>query len=38
MRLTRAQQLVRVERVTVENGAQAVVGNVTQGGRAGDEN
>ena len=30
-------QVVRVERVTVESGAQAVVGNVTQGGRGGDE-
>lgn len=30
---SKGQQVVRVERVTVENGAQAVVGNVTQGGR-----
>ncbi len=34
---SKGQQVVRVERVTVENGAQAVVGNVTHGGRAGDE-
>ncbi|WP_131802629.1 hypothetical protein [Limimaricola pyoseonensis] len=29
----KAQQTVRVERVTVENGGQAVVGNVQHGGR-----
>lgn len=29
---SKGQQVVRVERVTVENGAQAVVGNVTHGG------
>lgn len=34
---SKGQQVVRVERVTVENGAQAVVGNVTHGGRAQDE-
>lgn len=34
---SKGQQVVRVERVTVENGAQAVVGNVTHGGRADDE-
>lgn len=34
---SKGQQVVRVERVTVENGAQAVVGNVTHGGRAEDE-
>ncbi len=30
-------QTVRVERVTVENGGQAIVGNVTKGGGADDE-
>lgn len=34
---SKGQQVVRVERVTVENGAQAVVGNVTHGGRGEDE-
>jgi hypothetical protein len=34
---SKGQQVVRVERVTVENGARAVVGNVTHGGRATDE-
>jgi hypothetical protein len=34
---SKGQQVVRVERVTVENGAQAVVGNVTHGGMARDE-
>lgn len=34
---SKGQQVVRVERVTVENGAQAVVGNVTHGGRGKDE-
>jgi hypothetical protein len=34
---SKGQQVVRVECVTVENGAQAVVGNVTHGGRAQDE-
>ncbi|MBL9050148.1 MAG: hypothetical protein JNK19_08565 [Tabrizicola sp.] len=34
---SKGQQVVRVERVTVENGAQAVVGNVTHGGRVTDE-
>jgi hypothetical protein len=34
---SKGQQVVRVERVTVENGAQAVVGNVTHGGRGTDE-
>ncbi|WP_137110252.1 hypothetical protein [Rhodobacter sp. SY28-1] len=34
---SKGQQVVRVERVTVENGAQAIVGNVTHGGRAEDE-
>ena len=34
---SKGQQIVRVERVTVENGAQAVVGNVTHGGRGEDE-
>lgn len=33
---SKGQQVVRVERVTVESGAQAVVGNVTQGGRVSD--
>ncbi len=32
---SKGQQVVRVERVTVENGAQAVVGNVTHRGGAG---
>lgn len=34
---SKGQQVVRVERVTVESGAQAVVGSVTHGGRAEDE-
>lgn len=34
---SKGQQVVRVERVTVESGAQAVVGTVTHGGRASDE-
>ncbi|MBL9075753.1 hypothetical protein [Tabrizicola sp.] len=34
---SKGQQVVRVERVTVENGAQAVVGNVNHGGRGEDE-
>lgn len=34
---SKGQQIVRVERVTVENGAQAVVGNVNHGGRGEDE-
>ena len=34
---SKGQQVVRVERVTVENGAQAVVGNVTHGGKAQNE-
>lgn len=34
---SKGQQVVRVERVTVESGAQAVVGNVSHGGRDGDE-
>ncbi|MRX49906.1 hypothetical protein GI374_05450 [Paracoccus sp. S-4012] len=34
---SKGQQLVRVERVTVESGAQAVVGNVSHGGRGRDE-
>lgn len=34
---SKGQQVVRVERVTVETGAQAVVGNVTHGGRAENE-
>lgn len=34
---SKGQQVVRVERVTVAKGAQAVVGNVTHGGRAQDE-
>ncbi len=33
---SKGQQVVRVERVTVENGAQAVVGTVTHGGRVED--
>lgn len=33
---SKGQQVVRVERVTVESGAQAVVGNVNHGGRGGD--
>ena len=32
-RASKGQQVVRVERVNVEAGAQAVVGNVTHGGR-----
>lgn len=35
---SKGQQTVRVERVTVESGAQAVVGNVQHGGRGRDEN
>ena len=35
---SKGQQTVRVERVTVEGGGQAVVGNVTHGGRGHDEN
>lgn len=35
---SKGQQVVRVERVTVESGAQAVVGNVNQGGRGNGEN
>ena len=34
---SKGQQTVRVERVTVESGAQAVVGNVQHGGRGRDE-
>lgn len=34
---SKAQQVVRVERVTVESGAQAVVGNVTHKGRGNNE-
>lgn len=34
---SKGQQVVRVERVTVESGAQAVVGHVTHGGRGADE-
>lgn len=34
---SKGQQTVRVERVTVEPGAQAVVGNVNHGGRGRDE-
>ncbi|SMC69220.1 hypothetical protein [Primorskyibacter flagellatus] len=34
---SKGQQTVRVERVTVESGAQAVVGNVNQGGRSGND-
>ena len=34
---SKGQQVVRVERVTVESGAQAVVGAVNHGGRAEDE-
>ena len=34
---SKGQQTVRVERVTIESGAQAVVGNVENGGRGGDE-
>jgi hypothetical protein len=33
----KAQQTVRVERVTVNEGGQAIVGSVNHGGRAGDE-
>lgn len=33
----KGQQTVRVERVTVQSGAQAVVGNVHHGGRGGNE-
>lgn len=35
---SKGQQVVRVERVTVESGAQAVVGNVNHGGRGHGEN
>lgn len=35
---SKGQQTVRVERVTVESGAQAVVGNVNHGGRGNGEN
>ncbi len=35
---SKGQQVVRVERVTVEDGGQAVVGNVSHGGRVEDEN
>lgn len=34
---SKGQQTVRVERVTVESGAEAVVGNVHHGGRSGNE-
>ena len=34
----KAQQTVRVERVTVNQGGQAIVGDVSHGGRADDEN
>ncbi|MCV2866918.1 hypothetical protein [Defluviimonas sp. WL0075] len=34
---SKGQQVVRVERVTVESGGQAVVGNVQHGGRGSDE-
>ena len=34
---SKAQQVVRVERVTVEEGAQAIVGDVHHGGRVDDE-
>jgi len=34
---SKGYQTVRVERVTVEQGAQAVVGNVNHGGRGGDK-
>jgi len=34
---SKGQQVVRVERVTIEPGAQAVVGNVNHGGRGSDE-
>ncbi len=33
----KAQQVVRVERVDVHDGGQAIVGDVTHGGRVGDE-
>jgi hypothetical protein len=33
----KAQQVVRVERVTVNDGGQAIVGELTHGGRSGDE-
>ena len=33
----KAQQVVRVERVTVHEGGQAIVGDVSTGGRANDE-
>ena len=33
----KAQQTVRVERVTVNEGGQAIVGSVHAGGRGGDE-
>lgn len=35
---SKGQQVVRVERVTVEDGGQAVVGNIETGGRGTDEN
>lgn len=35
---SKGQQTVRVERVTVENGGQAIVGNVETGGRGDDDN
>ena len=34
---SKGTQVVRVERVTVESGGQAVVGNVAHGGRGGTE-
>ena len=34
---SKAQQVVRVERVTVQDGGQAIVGDVNHRGRAGDE-
>jgi hypothetical protein len=34
---SKGTQTVRVERVTVESGGQAVVGHVAEGGRGGDE-
>ena len=34
---SKGQQVVRVERVTVQDGGQAVVGNVQHGGRGGNE-
>lgn len=35
---SKGQQVVRVERVTVEEGGKAIVGNVAHGGRGGGEN